>query len=607
MFRKLNKFNSNFDTMLSELTAIISTLNLRNKPENKVEMLSIWKKIMRETRGSNKYTYESMFKLLLLFIYNEDMSPMDFITGCGFSDLQVKRLAYLGVMLTKKNCMCIMMINTLKKDLKNIESMNYALRYICNFGNRDSIFSELNAVNLMSPEMSSHYPKRLIAYYIINPLDNNIRLIDKSTKHLSLKLQIIIDNVNNKESTFVIYENDIRYLKKIFLQTKEINLKMYILKFLRVYSVDCELVLSSNFLNIIERTVGRALNESNYLVMALSLEAVKLILTYFPDNQISNKLTLHLLGSNKDFYNISALSIVKKYRIQISIVINFFIDKGLGKMENLQYLISLIEKDTAEYVYSQFGKLKIRMIRYKSCKGFDEEIVCKNIIEKIFSVSSEELRLQIMKVHYTYLKEIKIRDSFSMDNTKKLFKEFSQIDDINAFNAVYQMIDILDVEDPYFIHQMHLKVILNKVKFNIKLEPDTVQKLIDSMLLHGNLLENYELLLIEQSKLKDEFQEIREAVSFFSKIFHKMNYLQERDKYVWYYPNHTNEFKKGYHIEVNTRSGLDLRETDRYVIASKKIDGMRKVFDIELIDFEDDKLRIEFMSESEIMSFEILC
>lgn len=599
--------------MLSEITTIIKTLSFVGKNNNNVDKQYILKKILAETRGAKKYTCESMIKrLILMFIY-EELSPIDFITTCALADIKVKRLGYLGVMLIKNNELCIMMINTLKYDLQNVDSMNYALRYICNFANRSSIFQELKSTDILNSGQQNYYQKRLIAYYALNTINNdNFKLVEVSCKYLALKLQILIDNHLKTKSIYEIYDNDIMYLLKTYRLVKDVYVKIQLLRFFRICCHKADLIFMDGFINILEKTIMRSYNENNYMIMSLSLEATKLLLTHFPDNQVSNKYTLYLLGSKKYYLNICSLNIVKRYKIQEIITINYFIDKGLGEMHFLTYFVDLINNNTYEFVYNQLNKFKIRLIRHKLRKYFDEEIIIRKIIEKIFKCATEEKRIEILKYYYIYLSDIMISEYFNIENLELLYWAIESIENVKIFKIIYQLIEILNIPNYLKILKQHYRIILNNIKFDILVETRTIQDLIDFSLKYGDLLDNYEVLLHEINyaasigcKNDDRLTLLYKTCDFLSSIFKDEKYILDEDFLIWYSTTNISEFKKIYKIQMRHENKMDLVESKNYAITSRISDLTRAKYEIELIDFEEDVTQINIQRDHKITTYEI--
>lgn len=599
--------------MLSEITTIIKTLSFVGKNNNNVDKQYILKKILAETRGAKKYTCESMIKrLILMFIY-EELSPIDFITTCALADIKVKRLGYLGVMLIKNNELCIMMINTLKYDLQNVDSMNYALRYICNFANRSSIFQELKSTDILNSGQQNYYQKRLIAYYALNTINNdNFKLVEVSCKYLALKLQILIDNHLKTKSIYEIYDNDIMYLLKTYRLIKDVYVKIQLLRFFRICCHKADLIFMDGFINILEKTIMRSYNENNYMIMSLSLEATKLLLTHFPDNQVSNKYTLYLLGSKKYYLNICSLNIVKRYKIQEIITINYFIDKGLGEMHFLTYFVDLINNNTYEFVYNQLNKFKIRLIRHKLRKYFDEEIIIRKIIEKIFKCATEEKRIEILKYYYIYLCDIMISEYFNIENLELLYWAIESIENVKIFKIMYQLIEILNIPNYLKILKQHYRIILNNIKFDILVETRTIQDLIDFSLKYGDLLDNYEVLLHEINyaasigcKNDDRLTLLYKTCDFLSSIFKDEKYILDEDFLIWYSTTNISEFKKIYKIQMRHENKMDLVESKNYAITSRISDLTRAKYEIELIDFEEDVTQINIQRDHKITTYEI--
>lgn len=598
--------------MISELTSMISELSIRDKPEQKLNMLNIWKKILKETRGPRKYTVPSLLKRFLFALYNEETSPADFISACGISDVKVKRLAYLAAMLAKDTDLCIMMVNTLIKDLQNMFTMNYALKYICNFASRDEIFLQLRGTDFMNSSCTINYPKRMVAFYMLNSIDNNFKLVEVSSRYLGLKLQLLVDNHAVVKSTLKVYDNDIQYLKKMFVQTREVNTRILILKFLRIFQIHIDTLFSDGFVNIVEKAVGRAFSEDTYIILGLSYEAAKLLLTYFPDNQISNKFTLHLLGSPKDFYNICALHVVKQFGIQKLVTINFFIDKGLGRMEYLPYLLHLVDEETHVHVYNQIERFRIRLIRCRSKKNFSDEHVLKSMIGKIFILSEEELKFAIMQSHYNYLQHINIENHFEKEKLCALYEYFSALNDISSFKITYQLICYLSVKDCTAIFKQHLESIFMGIKFNEAMDISVIHALSEIMLKCGDLLDNYEILLLAYHKssgldLEDErLKVILELKEFLMLLFDHNKFIIDNDFLLWYASSQENQFKKKFTIQTSNRYNINILESPDYVLTDTKVVGARKEHVIELVDFEIVEVNLKLCHDGVDKTYKII-
>ncbi|KAF7683122.1 hypothetical protein TCON_1670 [Astathelohania contejeani] len=491
--------------------------NLRSKKEDQ-KTEEITKTCNDMAKAGNNQTLSNMLKYLYLAVNEYKIDPFKFINACAMPDRKIKRIGYLGAQMLDEKYI-IMMINTIQKDLRSIDTRSLALTYLGNCSYQNESFSELKNYICLHNGRDRHYNKTVLVYKYLN--NTNISFIGNSEGILYIKLQMAI-NEFHKSNTAITYisETELNFLTSAFLNTKNHHLKI---KLLQLYNCFPNFKNEELFKIIEKDVIHVGMLKKSRLEIALSIEACRYLYRQGYQNSRVNAFLFRLIESRIENLVYFGLKLAGEYNIYESIALEKIFKLGLHVDICLDTLLKLINSENAHAIYKRKAESELYM---EACEVSQDKIneIWLEVIKRMFEVVEENFRVMLYEENPEICHTLHVSHHLSENGMSLLFEKVKTFIEIKYFELIYQIVENLKLDIRVYstIFSQHLKILIDEE--NCDTLP-LIQHICALMLEKGDfsynrdlIMEAYDEIFLRKAKFISVFNE---TISFFNFILDK--------------------------------------------------------------------------------------
>lgn len=493
------------------------------------------KNMAAKGQGSDECIAQTLWKKLYLLSIGAKISTLDFVKGCGFPNLPIKRIGYQGIAMSKSSKTLFLLQNTVQKDIENELFCPDALIFISNVLDTNEIFKYIANKLILPSENSKHFAKYLVS---ISKYDSNRFFEMRSEKEINLyvKLQIISD----QELEHKLTPPGIEYLVHSLNKTNCPYTRLKIMQILHNLVKAQKYTLNENTVTNLKTYVfGPNTRSKKQIEIGTCIQAIRLLLISSNDYDRINELVLSLINSKSLNSRYLGLKLAVEFKINQEITISKLIELGIKREMCFNFLFQLIDSKSYKFVYQNLEFLKecdqltpeavnktekdvLKLIK-RSCDFGDQEFICKALYEHpklYFNIRNGKLlsRDQCKGFFKMLLEEsdmnyyLMIYDLFPVKNTseklvseiaKKHLENLIQLDDPNVFLVIENLFTFLCLQGSPTINRKVCLEVLNHEYLKIK-DHRTFNKVIDGIGLF-NLVLDSKMIHVENNEFVEYF------------------------------------------------------------------------------------------------------
>lgn len=469
------------------VSLMISKFRNATNVSQKEVMLCELKKLCSSPKIDNYSLKFEVWKKLYLLYHGLPLNPIDFVNAATNAELFIKRMGYQGLQCYQRSKHCILMIQTVLKDMDNDKNHNEALIFLGNFNDRYHVLQDCYIKCKIMPENSKLHCKSLV---VKSKNNETIPFLIQSSKDSSLytKLQIIID----RDCINFLKENDMIYLKSKLLDLKCDFTK---LKILQIFIKKCEngyTEIDVEIINVLKTMISLPKKKTKKQIeLALALESAKLLITTKNICENLEEFIYRLISSENINSRFLGFKIISKYSIIPEIAINRIFELGIHENVNADTLCNLICKENAEIIYEKIIESSYNGISNRKDLYNYEHNLTKCLL-KICKVCNEKLYVKVLFEYPQIYHMTKNNIVLSKESTKKILDLIIGSTDIRYFSIIYSLF----ISKPKYIDKIpsicsaHLKILQEGYLLS---DLNALDELIDFLSAFGDVYSNREL------------------------------------------------------------------------------------------------------------------
>ncbi|ELA42894.1 uncharacterized protein VICG_00209 [Vittaforma corneae ATCC 50505] len=386
----MNAMHSSVDPSVSLFISQIRKTRYENRESQALYEL---KKLAARDTKDDESERHALWKKLYLLNTGMDISILDFVKATASSNIEVKKLGYLGLLMKDSQEYLILLQNTLQKDLLDQNHVNDTLIFMSNEPDDEHTNKELIMKMKTPGESTREYLKYLIARSKYE-CTLHFSLISLSEPCLYVKIQIVLNQrlenrISEREAKWLL--SRAASLKCQFTKLKMLQLfhRMYLAS--RLPIDDCIVQLLKSLL------VHPSAKAKKQIEIALALESMKLLVAIGHTLERIEEFIFRLINSknaNSEFLGFKYAAMLK---IMPEIVITRIFEVGIDKRLYFDSLNSLIDKTNFRRVFQRLNELRranvsgrmdilrreqlLGLLLMRLCEFGDQEFICKVVYE----------------------------------------------------------------------------------------------------------------------------------------------------------------------------------------------------------------------------------